>query len=72
MKTESDLRIERMRNGEKIKCPRCENGFWAAVGDPKTTHVFRCDGCGSGMVLTVTALCDYEKKHPTAGRQKQE
>ena len=45
--------VKRMRNGEKIKCPRCEHGFFSAVGDPKTTNVFRCDSCETGMVLTI-------------------
>lgn len=53
MKTESEKRIEKMRNGEKIKCPRCKDGLFSAVGDPKTTKVFRCDTCETGMVLTV-------------------
>ncbi len=53
MTTDSIERIKKMRNGEKIKCPRCEDGFFSAVGDPKTTKVFRCDGCQTGMVLTV-------------------
>ena len=53
MKTESDRRIEKMRNGEKLKCPRCKDGLFSAVGDPKTTKVFRCDHCQTGMVLTV-------------------
>ena len=46
-------RIEKMRNGEKIKCKRCENGFCGAVGNPKTTNIFKCDICGVGIVLTV-------------------
>ena len=46
-------RMRRMRNGEKIKCPLCEDGFWSAVGDPKTTKVFRCDGCQKSLVQTI-------------------
>ena len=53
MKTNTEIRIEKMRNGEKIKCPRCEGGFISAIGDPKTTKVFRCDCCETGLVLTV-------------------
>lgn len=53
MITDSIQRIEKMRNGEKIKCPKCEHGFFKAVGDPKTTKVFRCDACQTGMTLTV-------------------
>lgn len=53
MKTKSDERIENMRNGEKIKCTRCEDGFVAAVGNPKTTNVFRCDHCKTAIVLTI-------------------
>lgn len=46
-------RIKRMRNGEKIKCSRCKEGYISAVGDPKTTKVFKCDKCETGIVLTV-------------------
>ena len=46
--------LQRMRNGEKIKCPKCERGFISAVGDPKTTNVFRCDACQTSMVLRVS------------------
>ena len=45
-------RIKKMRNGEKIKCPRCKDGYFFAIGDPKTTRVFSCDTCETGMVLT--------------------
>ena len=60
MNTDFNERIEKMRNGEKIKCPRCEGGFFSAVGDPKTTKVFRCDTCQTGMTLTVPL--DISKK----------
>lgn len=53
MKTKIDLKIEKMRNGEKLKCPKCEKGFISAIGEPKTTNVFRCDSCKTGMTLTV-------------------
>ena len=53
MKTNISTKIEKMRNGEKIKCPKCDNGFISAIGDPKTTNVFRCDGCQTGMTLTI-------------------
>jgi hypothetical protein len=53
MKPESLLRIEKMRNGEKIKCPKCDSGFISAVGDPKKTKVFTCDVCQTGIILTV-------------------
>ena len=53
MTTDFFIRIEKMQNGEKIKCPRCENGFFGAIGDPKTTKVFRCDSCQTGIVLNV-------------------
>lgn len=46
-------RIEQMRNGQKIKCPRCEAGYILAVGNPETTNVFRCNKCETGMILTV-------------------
>lgn len=50
---DSLMRIEKMRNGEKIKCTRCKDGYFSAVGDPKTTNVFRCDKCQTGMTLTI-------------------
>lgn len=54
MKTETEMRIEKMRNGEKIKCPRCELGFISAIGEPKTTNVFKCDHCFTGIVLRIS------------------
>ena len=30
MKMEPDDKIKKMQNGEKIKCPRCENGYISA------------------------------------------
>lgn len=53
MKTEFDERIDKMRNGEKIKCPKCEKGFFSAVGNPNSTKVFRCDACQTGITLTI-------------------
>lgn len=53
MKDKSIERIEKMRNGEKIKCPRCENGYISAVGEPKEAIVFRCDSCPTGMSLRI-------------------
>lgn len=53
MKTKTEERIEKMRNGGKIKCPRCNDGFISAVGDSKTTNVFKCSHCTTGITLTV-------------------
>ena len=53
MKTAVEEKIEKMRNGEKITCPKCKKGFFSAIGDPKTTNVFRCDTCEAGMTLTI-------------------
>lgn len=53
MKTKTEERIETMRNGGTIKCPRCKDGVFSAVGDPKTTNVFRCSHCTTGITLTV-------------------
>ena len=53
MKIESNERIKKMRNGEKIKCPRCEKGYISAVGEPEKTNVFRCDTCETGISLTI-------------------
>ena len=53
IQTESLKRIQRMRNGEKLKCPRCEDGYISALGNPQTTRVFKCDICGCGMSIRV-------------------
>jgi hypothetical protein len=53
MKNKSEERIEKMRKGEKIKCTRCSDGFISAIGNPKTTNVFKCDHCKTAIVLTV-------------------
>ena len=46
--------VKKMRNGEKIKCPKCEDGYFSAVGDPQKPNVFRCDVCEAAIVLTPT------------------
>ena len=45
-------KIATMRNGGRIKCPKCDSGFVSAVGKPETASLFRCDGCGTGMLMT--------------------
>ena len=45
--------IQKMRNGEKIKCPKCTTGFIIAVGNPKTTSLFKCNECGTSMRFTI-------------------
>ena len=51
-KPKSIERIEMMRKGEKIKCPKCESGFISAVGDPKIAYYFKCDKCSVSIVQT--------------------
>ena len=53
MNLDAESRVEKMRNGEKIKCPRCDKGFISAKGNPITTKVFKCDKCQTGIILTV-------------------
>lgn len=53
MKTRTEERIEKMRNGEKLPCPRCSGGLFSTVGDPKTTNTFGCNKCSLRMTLTV-------------------
>lgn len=45
-------RLNKLMNGEKVKCPKCKKGYISAVGDPKTTSLFRCSECGTSMVPT--------------------
>ena len=44
--------IQKMRNGEKLKCTKCAEGYVSAVGDCKTASLFRCDHCGTSMQMT--------------------
>ena len=53
MKTRTEERIEIMRRGEKLPCPKCPNGLFSAIGDPKTTNTFGCDKCTVKLTLTV-------------------
>lgn len=45
-------KIELLRKGEKIKCPKCDKGFISAVGEPSTAYFFKCDTCNISMVMT--------------------
>lgn len=45
-------RIEKMRKGNKVKCPKCAKGFISAMGEPSTAYCFRCDKCGTSLILT--------------------
>ena len=51
-KPKSVERIERMRKGEKVKCPKCANGFISAVGEPSSAYLFECSGCKVGILMT--------------------
>lgn len=53
MKTRTEERVEKMRNGEKLPCPKCSGGLFSAVGNPKTTNTFSCNKCNLKMTLTV-------------------
>lgn len=44
-------KINKMRNGEKIKCTKC-GGYVSAIGEPKTAYLFKCNGCGTSMMTT--------------------
>jgi DNA-directed RNA polymerase subunit RPC12/RpoP len=39
--------FEDLRNGKKVKCLDCKDGFYVTDYDPKTTPGFHCDKCGS-------------------------
>lgn len=45
-------RIERMRKGEKVKCPKCADGFISAVGEPSTAYLFKCSECSANIKTT--------------------
>lgn len=37
--------IDRLRTGEKLKCPECKKGTVSTEFDPKISHSFSCDKC---------------------------
>lgn len=41
--------IRRLRNGEQVQCPLCEDGNLEPIGDYKSTHCFQCSGCGEKL-----------------------
>lgn len=53
-------RINKLYNGEKLKCPKCKDGYISAVGNPKMTNLFRCDECGLAIVPRIAVnVNDY-------------
>ena len=46
-------RIALMRKGQQIKCPKCNQGFFVAVGDPITTKAFKCNYCPAKIILSI-------------------
>lgn len=37
--------LKRLRNGEKVQCPFCENGEFVTKGDYRTSSGFQCNNC---------------------------
>lgn len=40
-----DYMVKRLRRGEVVKCPLCENGVLEPIGDYQTTYAFKCSEC---------------------------
>lgn len=41
----------KLRNGESVKCHKCNIGYIIPVGNYKTTRVFYCDKCDYSITL---------------------
>lgn len=37
---------EKLRKGEKVKCPQCNAGYLVTPHEPKISHFFECSECG--------------------------
>ena len=37
--------LRRLRDGEKVICPKCGMGRIVTPHDPKTSHFFHCEKC---------------------------
>lgn len=72
MERTTEDRLKIFRSGGKIKCPRCDEGYISAAGDPKTTNVFKCSHCATAMTLTVAFENDtlYMPPHERLARLK--
>lgn len=45
---EGIVKINKLRNGEKVICTSCGKGEYKPTGDDhKKTHCFVCDSCGA-------------------------
>lgn len=42
---ETNDMLKRLRNGEKVQCPFCENGEFVTKGDYRTSSGFQCNNC---------------------------
>jgi len=52
-------KIERLRNGEKIKCSKCKDGYYkSASSDVKTSDCFICDKCKSIVQISKNVIID--------------
>ncbi len=49
MMNKPPIDFKKLRNGEKVKCPECKEGMFHTEHDPKTSHHFKCDKCGSSI-----------------------
>ena len=43
--------LDRLRKGEKVKCPNCKNGILEPVGKVLSTKGFKCKECGQKLNL---------------------
>lgn len=51
--------IERLRQGEKIKCLECQKGIYrTSATDISKSHEFNCDNCGSVIRVTPNAVVE--------------
>lgn len=42
---EHNAMMKDLRDGKKVKCPLCKDGYMEAIGDHKITHCFQCNHC---------------------------
>lgn len=43
--------VQKLRNGEEVRCKSCRDGIMRPIGDRKITHGFKCDRCGKMINL---------------------
>ena len=43
--------VKKLRNGDKVKCDLCNEGYMVTPYDYKTSHYFECSHCKEKLII---------------------